>query len=74
MEHGWDPEVKSYFRKILSSVSGTLLWLLTSLTLGLYFGLAYRTDLPLIYVILFYLFFLVTLLLLIRYLYRMWRR
>jgi membrane protein DedA with SNARE-associated domain len=74
MEQGWDPEVKRYFRKIISSFSAGLLWMMSNVTLGLYFGLAYRRDISFIYIILFYLYLLVSLLLLLRYFYRIWRK
>jgi hypothetical protein len=74
MEQGWDPEIKKYFRKIISSISLGLLWLMSGLTLGLYYGLAYRNDISMIYVILFYAYFLASLLVLIRYLHRTWRK
>jgi hypothetical protein len=74
MEQGWDPEVKKYFRKIISTFSFGLLWLMSAVTAGLYFGLAYRNDIPVIYNILFYTCFLSALILLIRYFYRLWRK
>jgi len=74
MEQGWDPEVKRYFRKIISSFSVGLLWLMSCVTLGLYFGLAYRKDIPAVFNILFYVFLLVSLLLLLRYYYKLWRK
>lgn len=74
MSQGWDPDITRYFRKIISSVSVSLLWLLSILTLGLYHGLAYRSDVSVLYIILFYIFFTGTLALLIRYLYRIWSK
>lgn len=73
MEQGWDPEVKRYFRKIISSFSFGLLWMMSAVTAGLYFGLAFRKDVPVIYNILFYAIFLASLLLLLRYFYRLWK-
>jgi hypothetical protein len=74
MEQGWDPEVKRYFRKIISSFSFGLLWLMSAVTAGLYFRLAYRTDISVIYVILFYVCLSASLLLLLRYFYRIWKK
>lgn len=74
MEQGWDPEVKKYFRKIISSFSYGVLWMIGAVAAGLYHGLAYRNDIPTIYIILFYVVFTVTLLLLLRYLYRLWKK
>lgn len=74
MEQGWDPEVKKFFRKIISSFSFGLLWLMSGVTAGLYFGLAHRTDIPVIYNILFYVCFLASLVILLRYFYLLWRK
>jgi hypothetical protein len=74
MEQGWDPEVRKFFHKIISSFSFGLLWMMSAVTAGLYFGLAYRRDVPVIAVILFYVFAVLTLLLLLRYYYRLWRK
>ncbi len=72
MEQGWDPEVKKYFQKILNTIGYGLLWLMGSLTAGLYFGLAYHAIT--VYSIIFYTAFTVSLFLLIRYYYRMWKK
>ena len=75
MEKGWDPEVKRFFLKIAKSVSLGLTWLMVCLAGGLYFKLAYTGGgTPLIYVILFYIFSLVTFVLLLRYLYNLWQK
>jgi hypothetical protein len=74
MEQGWDPEVSRFFRKIINSISFGLVWLMSAVTAGFYFGLAYRADIPVIYIILFYAALLLTFLLLLRYLYRLWKK
>ena len=74
MEQGWDPEVKRYFRKIISSFSYGLLWLVTAVTAGLYFGLAFRNDVPVLVNILFYIYLSASLFFLLRYYYRVWRK
>ena len=74
MEQGWDPEVKRYFRKIISSFSYGLLWLMSAVTGGLYYGLGYRNDISVIYIVLFYVILVVSLFLLLRYYYRLWRK
>ncbi len=73
MQQSWDPEVKHFFRKIMSTFGYGLLWLMTGVTGGLFFGLGYRSDIPIFFNILFYLVMGVTLVLLIRYLYRKWK-
>ena len=74
MEQGWDPEVKRYFRKIISSFSFGFLWLMSACTAGLYFGLAYRRDIAVAYVILFYVCLSGSLFFLLRYYYHLWKK
>lgn len=71
MEQGWDPEVKKYFRKIINTIAMGLLWLMGTLTAGLYFGLAYHSNV--FYLLLFYSGLLASLAVLIRYYYRIWK-
>lgn len=73
MEQGWDPEVKKYFRKIINTISFGLIWLMSCVTAGLYFRLAYRDGKPLLYVILYYAGLAITLFFLVRYYYRIWK-
>lgn len=74
MEQGWDPEVSKYFRKIMSSFSFGLLWLMSAVTGGLYFRLGYRKDIHIVFIILFYACMLAALFLLLRYYYRLWKK
>ena len=71
MEQGWDPEVTKFFRKILNTIATGLLWMMTVLTTGFYFGLAHHSNL--LYIILFYTGVAISLALLLRYYYRMWK-
>ena len=71
---GWDPEVKNFFRKILASFGAGLLWMMLMATVGLYFGLALIGDIVHWYNMLFYVIFLLSLVGLIRYLYKVWRK
>jgi hypothetical protein len=73
-ERGWDPEIKKYFRKIIGSFTYGLLWILSCTTAGIYYQLGYRNGKPLVYTILFYTGMLITLLLLLRYLYNTWKK
>lgn len=74
MERGWDPEVKKYLKKIINSLFSGLLWLMACVTAGLYFELGSSNGKPVIYTILFYAGMLISLLLLIRYLYNTWKK
>lgn len=70
---GMDPQVTKYFRKIISSFSFGMLWMLVMSTSGIYFKLALVADNLKWYNILFYITFLLTLFLLIRFLYNTWK-
>ncbi len=69
---GMDPEVKKYFRKILNSFSAGLLWLLTVATSGLFFRLGIIEHTVRWYHVIFYLTFVITLGILIRYYFKIW--
>jgi hypothetical protein len=73
MEQGWDPDVKKFFLKVLNSICMGLLWMMACAVAGIYYGLAYTAGKPIIYTILFYAGMLTSLLLLIRYFYRVWK-
>lgn len=70
MERGWDPEVTRYLRKIISSISYALLWMMSFVGLGMYMELAYTSGWK---GILFYSFAAITFFLLLRYLYLTWK-
>ena len=72
MEQGWGPDVKKYLRKVLNTIAYGLLWLMAALTAGLYFELAHHSVT--LYSVIFYVVFVVSLFLLIRYYYRIWRK
>ena len=75
MERGWDPEIKKYFLRIAKSVSLGLMWLMACIAAGLYYELAYTgSGTPLIYVIVFYLFAIISLILLFKYLQKLWKK
>ena len=72
-EQGWDPEVKKYFLKILSTISYGILWLMSTVTAGVYFELGWTGIRPLYAVILFYVIAVAAFILLLRYYYRLWK-
>jgi hypothetical protein len=74
MEQGFDPEIKRYFRKIINSFSWGFLWLFSNAIAGLYFKLAFTGERPVIFSIVFYILSIGTLILLIRYYYRLWSK
>lgn len=69
----WDPEVKTFFVKILNSIALGLGWLMACATAGLYFELGYTNGKPVVYTILFYVIAAITLAMLIRYLVKKWK-
>lgn len=71
MEKGWDPAIKKYFRKILATIGWGLLWIMTILITGLYFGWAWHANK--FFAALFYAFVLVSLGFLLRQFLRIWR-
>ncbi|HTD93628.1 MAG TPA: hypothetical protein VK644_07450 [Chitinophagaceae bacterium] len=74
MEQGWDPEVAKFLRKILNTISWILIWMIASLTAGLYFQLGYPGPRPWFAVIIFYVCLVGTSIVMVRYLYRTWKK
>lgn len=70
---GMDPEIKRLFRKILNSFSWGALWLVGIASLGIFFQLGFVKDGVHWYNILFYLFLISSLLILLRYYYKVWK-
>ena len=74
MEQGVDRDIKKYFIKILNTFSLGFIWLFGSLTAGIYFRLAYKTEKPFIFTVIFYIICTVSFLALLRYYYRIWKK
>jgi hypothetical protein len=70
---GWDPEIKKYFMKIINSFTYGIMWMIFIATTGLYFRMGIIYEKVRWFNIVFYLLFVITLILLIRYLYLIWR-
>jgi len=70
---GMDPEVKKLFRKIVQSFSWGALWLISIATLGIFFQLGFVVSGIHWYNIVFYLVFISTLFMLLRYYYKQWK-
>jgi membrane protease YdiL (CAAX protease family) len=71
---GMDAEVKVYFRKIMKSFSVGLLWLMLSVTMGLFLKFGHLQNGWRWENYIFYGFLLLSLLALIRYFYNVWRK
>jgi hypothetical protein len=74
MAFGLDPETTRYFKKITRSLFVGLMWLFINVTAGIYYGLAFREHYPRIVNILFYVWLAISLVLLLWYLSRLWRK
>jgi len=70
---GMDPEMKQYFRKIISSFSWGAMWLITISTLGIFFQLGFVGGGFRWYNVVFYVIMIASLAFLLRYYYRIWR-
>lgn len=68
-----DPEVMKYFKKILNSFFIGLLWMFVIATLGLYFQMGFVAGRLQWYNWFFYVFFVLSLILLIRIYYKIWK-
>ena len=71
---GMDPEVARYFRKILRSLFVFLMWLLINITAGIYFQLAYSKTYSSSVHVLFFAWLVISLCLLLWYLYKVWNK
>jgi hypothetical protein len=69
---GMDPEVARYFRKILRSLFAFLMWLFMNVTAGIYFKLAYSGNYSSFVHVLFFVWLVLSLVLLLWYLYKTW--
>jgi hypothetical protein len=70
---GMDPEMRRYFRKIMSSFSWGAMWLISISTLGIFFQLGFVAEGFKWYNILFYVILIGSLVMLLRYYYKMWK-
>jgi hypothetical protein len=69
-----EPEVKDFLRRILWTFFFGLFWLMINMTLGIYFDLLFIRDGISIGNIVFYLFSLISLVALISFYYKTWKK
>jgi hypothetical protein len=69
-----EPDVKDFLQRIIKSIFLGLIWIMLNSTIGIYFGLMFVNDKITIGNILFYIFFIGSLALLIRFYYRIWKK
>jgi len=69
-----EPEVKDFLKRVVLTVFFGLLWMMLNMTLGLYFGLLFIDDKISVGNIIFYLFAAISLVLLIWFYYKTWKK
>lgn len=69
-----EPEVRAFLIRIVNTIFMGLLWMLANTTLGIMYNLAFPGDKISVWNICYYIFFLVSLFLLIRYYIRLWKK
>jgi len=74
MPQGMEPEARKYLYKVLNSLCLGLLWLMLNVLGGLYWGYAIIEQRVSFYNILFFVWFALSLLGLLYYYYRLWRK
>jgi len=68
-----EPDVKAFLLLIVQTISMGMLWLLINMTVGIYFNFAFFEGTPSLGNILYYIFFLISLFLLILYFRKKWK-
>ncbi|HEY2721312.1 MAG TPA: hypothetical protein VGI82_06290 [Chitinophagaceae bacterium] len=74
MPQGMEPDTKKYLLRVLNSLFAGLLWMALNVLGGLYFGFAIVEKKLSISNILFFVWFLFSLLALLYYFFRIWRK
>jgi len=67
-----EEDAKEFLLRVVRSLTAALLWLLINMTLGIYLGLMIFVDSPSTANVIFYVWLLLSLAFLIRYLIRIW--
>jgi len=67
-----EEDAKQFLLRVVRSLTAAMLWLIINMTLGIYLGLLLFDDVPSTGNIIFYLWFVLSIGLLIRYLIRTW--
>jgi len=68
-----EPEVREFLLRIVQTLSMGMLWLLINMTTGIYFNLAFFDDKPSFVNYIFYVWFLISLGLLLFYFRKKWK-
>ncbi|MFZ1529408.1 MAG: hypothetical protein WAT19_11680 [Ferruginibacter sp.] len=70
---GVEQETRDFFIKIVNSIAIVLLWMIANVFFGIYMGFGFFEGSPSLKNIIYYLIFLITLYLLLRYLVKKWK-
>jgi hypothetical protein len=70
---GMETDTRKFFIRIVNTIAMVLLWMMLQVFAGIYLGLAFFEGRPVWHNILYFIFFILTLLLLIRYVSRKWK-
>jgi hypothetical protein len=70
---GMEPEIREFLIRIMQTVSMGLVWLLVNMSIGIYFGFGFFEDSPSLWNYIFYVWFIISLILLIRYFRHKWK-
>jgi hypothetical protein len=73
MEPGMEPDVREFLVRIMQTISMSIVWLLVNMTLGIYFDFAFFENKPSSGNYLFYLWFIISFILLLRYFRNKWK-
>lgn len=70
---GMEDETRNFLVLIANTIAFILIWMIANVLIGIYFGLAFFEGTPGIKHIIYYIFFIVSIFFLIRYLKRKWK-
>lgn len=68
-----EPDARAFLLLIVQTISMAMLWMLVNMTAGIYFNLAFFEGSPSVANIVYYIFFLITFVLLITYFRKKWK-
>lgn len=68
-----EPDIRAFLLRIVQSISMGLLWLLINMSIGIYFGFAFFEGRPTLGNYIYYVAFLISLYILLRYLRKKWK-
>ncbi len=73
MEPGMEPDVREFLVRVMQTISMSVVWLLVNMTLGIYFDFAFFENKPSICNYIFYVWFIISFILLLRYFHKKWK-